>query len=391
MIKEFTAFMPARIFFGAGAINKISAETMPGKKALVVISAGTSMRKFGYLAKLEDVLKKASIDYVIFDKILANPIIDHVMEGAKIAKENNCDMVVALGGGSTIDSGKAIAIMANNPGDYWDYISGGTGKGLPIPNPALPIVAITTTAGTGTEADPWTVITKGEEKIGFGYDGTFPTVSIVDPCLMTSVPKNMTAYQGFDALFHSTEGYIANIANPFSEAMSLRAIELIAQWLPVAVNEPENIEAREMVAYANTLAGMVETYSCCTSEHSLAHAISGVYPKVPHGAALISISVPYYNHFLGHIDDRLARMAQAMGVKTDNMTEKEAAAAFVEALKELKEKCAVADCSLTKFGVDSEKAEYIAQNAYDTMGHLFPLDRYEVKFEDAVAILKAGM
>lgn len=388
---EFRTYLPTKIFFGAGSINKIKTEAMPGKKALVVISAGTSMRKFGYLAKLEKILSEASIDYVIFDKILPNPIKEHVMEGADIAKKNGCDMIVALGGGSTIDSGKAIAIMAANPGDYWDYINGGTGKGLPVPNDPLPVVAITTTAGTGTEADPWTVITNGEEKIGYGYDKTFPAVSIVDPELMTSVPKDMTAYQGFDALFHSTEGYIANIANPVSEPLSLKAIELVAKWLPVAIAEPENIEAREMVAYANTISGMVETYSGCTSEHSMAHAISGVYPKIAHGAALISISVAYYEFFLGKLDERMAKMAEAMGADTKGMSANEGAKAFVKALAELKEKCGVGDLSLGKFGFEEAKAEYVAQNAYDTMGGLYGCDRSEVKFEDTVNILKKSI
>ena len=391
MIKEFRAYMPAKIFFGAGSVNKLAEEPLPGKKALIVISAGTSMKKFGYLDKLKSVLTKGGYDFVLFDKILPNPIKEHVMEGAEIAKKNGCDMIVALGGGSTIDSGKAIAIMATNPGDYWDYINGGTGKGMPVPNDPLPIIAVTTTAGTGTEADPWTVITNGEEKIGYGYDKTYPAVSVVDPELMLSVPKDMTAYQGFDALFHSTEGYIANIANPVSDALAIKAIELVGKWLPVAIAEPNNIEAREMVAYANTISGMVESYSSCTSEHSMAHAISGVYPKIAHGAALISISVAYYEFLLGKIDDRLAKMAEALGADTRGMSESEAAKAFVDALKDLKEKCCVADCALGKFGADPAKAEYIAQNAYDTMGGLFGLDRTEFKFEDTAEIIRKSM
>ena len=391
MLNQFTAYMPAKVHFGAGAINKLKTEKLPGKKALVIISSGTSMRKFGYLDKLTGILGEAGIDYVLFDKILPNPIIEHVMEGAKLAKDNNCDMVIALGGGSTIDSGKAIAVMATNPGDFWDYVSGGTGKGKALVNRALPIIAITTTAGTGTEADPWSVITNGEEKIGFGCDDTYPTISIVDPELMTSVPKNMTAYQGFDALFHSTEGYIVNIANPLSQACSLMAIELLGKWLPVAVHEPDNLEAREYVAYANTISGYVESFSCTSSEHSLAHAVSAVYPKVAHGAALIAVSVAYYEAFLGHIDGLLGKMAQALGVNIAGMSEAEQGKAFIEALKDLQKKCDVDDVTLTKLGVDPNKAEYLAQNAYDTMGGLFELDRKKLSMEETVAIFKKSM
>lgn len=390
-MKELTYYLPTRIFFGCGAINKLKEVKLPGKKALLVISSGTSMRKFGYLDKLTKILDEINVEYVIYDKVIANPIIDHVMEGAKIAKDNNCEMVIALGGGSTIDCAKAMAVMTNNPGDYWDYINGGTGKGMAIPNPALPIIAITTTAGTGTEADPWTVVTKNEEKIGFGYDGTFPTISVVDPELMTSVPKNMTAYQGFDALFHSAEGYIASCANPVSEALSIKAIELIGKWLPVAIKEPDNIEARGNVAYANSIAGMVETFSCCTSEHSMAHAISGVYPNVPHGAALISICISYFSFFVDGCPEKLGDMARALGADISGMSKKEAAEAFVKKLQELKEACGVGTIGLKEFGVDPNKAEYIAQNSIDTMGGLYALDCKIVTLADATDIIAKSM
>ena len=160
----FDYYIPTKILFGAGKLNQLAEEPLPGTKALIVISNGTAMRKFGYLDRLIALLKVQSVESVVYDKILPNPIIEHVMEGAAVAKENQCDFVIGLGGGSSIDAAKSIAIMAKNPGDYWDYINGGTGKALPVENGALPIVAVTTTAGTGTEADPWTVITNGEEK-----------------------------------------------------------------------------------------------------------------------------------------------------------------------------------------------------------------------------------
>ena len=139
------------------------------------------------------------------------------MEASSLARETGCDFVIGLGGGSSMDSAKSIAVMAANPGTYWDYIQGGSGKGLPIPSKPLPIVCITTTAGTGTEAESqWTVITKEDtqEKIGFGFKGTFPTMSIVDPELMLSVPPKLTAYQGFDALLHAVRERIYGCDTP---------------------------------------------------------------------------------------------------------------------------------------------------------------------------------
>ena len=144
--------MPAQIFFGAGCLDQLGTAPLPGSKALVVIG-GTSVRRLGYLDRVQSLLKRQGVESVVFDKVQPNPVVEHVMEAAALAKETGCDFVVGLGGGSSMDSAKSIAVMAANPGTYWDYIQGGSGLGLEIPNQPLPIVCITTTAGTGTEAD----------------------------------------------------------------------------------------------------------------------------------------------------------------------------------------------------------------------------------------------
>lgn len=374
----FDYYIPTKILFGAGKLNQLAEETLPGNKALIVISSGTSMRKFGYLDRVIDLLKQQNIDSAVYDKILPNPIKEHVMEGAAFAKENGCDFVIGLGGGSSIDAAKAIAVMAKNPGDYWDYVNGGSGKAQPIENGALPIVAITTTAGTGTEADPWTVTTNGEEKIGFGDPScTFPVLSVVDAELMTSVPPKLTAYQGFDALFHSLEGYIANIATPMSDIYALESIRLVAEYLPRAVANGEDVEARENVALANTLAGMVESTSCCTSEHSMEHAMSGMHSDLPHGAGLIMLSEAYFTHFAAKAPARFAKMAAAMG-GTD----------FVAELIKLQEVCGVRGLKMSDYGITEEELPAILANARETMAFLFELDPVALSDEDALSILK---
>lgn len=387
---NFEYFMPSRILFGPGKLNELSKIKLPGKKALIVISNGTSMRKYGYLDRVISLLKENNVESVVFDKILPNPVKSHVMEGAELAKTENCDFVIGLGGGSSIDSAKSIAVMAKNPGDYWDYISGGTGKGKPVENGALPIVAITTTAGTGTEADPWTVITKEDtnEKIGFGVKETFPFLSIVDPELMVSVPPKLTAYQGFDAFFHSAEGYIASIATPISDMYALKSIELLAKYLPVAVNDGNNIEARTNVALANTLAGFVESTSSCTSEHSMEHALSAFHPDLPHGAGLIMLSEAYFKFFADKVPDRLADMARAMGEDADSLPEAERPKAFIRALKNLQKKCGVDNLKMSDFGIRREDIPKLAENARHTMGGLFAVDPYKLSFEETVKILE---
>ena len=336
---SFNYYIPTKILFGAGKLNELSKEALPGRKALIVISAGKSIKENGYLDRLVNILRSKEVEYTVFDKILPNPVKRHVAEGAQLARQEGCDFVIGFGGGSSIDSAKSIAVMATNPGDYWDYVGGGSGKGLPLQNKPLPVVAITTTAGTGTEADPWTVITKEDtnEKIGYGNEYTFPVLSVVDPELMLTVPADLTAYQGFDALFHSTEGYIANIATPVSDAFALKSIELIAKYLPIAVKDGKNLEARSNVALANTLSGLVESTSSCTSEHSMEHALSAYHPKLPHGAGLIMLSEAYYSFFAAKVPERFAEMAKAMGVNVDALPAEERPKTFVKALVSLQE------------------------------------------------------
>lgn len=379
----FTEFIPTRLIFGAGEIKRLATEPMPGKKALIVISAGTSMRRFGYLEKVQDGLKTQGIESVVFDKILPNPIKDHVMEAAAICREEECDFVVGLGGGSSIDSAKSIAIMACNPGDYWDYINGGTGKGQPVTNGVLPIVAIPTTAGTGTEADPWTVITYNNEKIGFGTQQTFPTLSIVDPELMTSIPAHLTAYQGFDAFFHAAEGFIATCATPISRLYSLKAINLLTHYLPLAVADGNNIEARSMVALGSMLAGMVESTSSCTSEHSMEHAMSAYFPALPHGAGLISITNAYFETFLSTVPELYAQMAIAMTDRPDATAED-----YLTALCDLQKACHVDNIRMSDWGITEEDLPRIAANARATMGGLFTVDPRQISDEEVLNIYR---
>lgn len=384
---QFDYFVPTKVLFGKGQLANLHAQKLPGKKALIVISSGKSTRTNGYLARVEEQLDLAGVSHVVFDKILPNPIKTHVMEGAAFAKAQGCDFVVGLGGGSSIDSAKAIAVMAANEGDYWDYVTGGSGKGQSVSNAPLPIVAITTTAGTGTEADPWTVTTKEDtnEKIGFGYEKTFPVLSVVDPDLMLTVPPYLTACQGFDALFHSTEGYIAKTADPISDLFALKAIELIGKSLAKAVADGKNNEARADVALANTLSGMVESLSSCTSEHSLEHALSAFHPKLPHGAGLIMISKAYYTHFarIHACDEKMISMARALG-KADAAS----AMDFVTALSCLQAACGVGDLKMSDYGIDRSELAKLTDNAKRTMGGLFDVDPAPLSREDSIRILE---
>jgi alcohol dehydrogenase len=379
----FSMRIPTNIIFGCGELKRLATEKLPGKKAMIVISSGNSMKKYGYLDKVITYLNENNqTGSIVFDKIMPNPIKSHVMEAAAICREEKCDFIIGLGGGSSIDSAKAIAVMACNKGDFWDYVSGGSGKGREVQT-ALPIVAIPTTAGTGTEADPWAVITNEDtqEKIGFGCTLTFPTLSIIDPSLMLSIPPHLTAYQGFDAFFHAAEGFIANCATPISDLYALEAIRLLYKYLPVAVNDGKDLKARAKVAWGSTLAGLVEATSSCTSEHSLEHAMSAYYPQLPHGAGLIALSEPYFETFRNDCMKRYMKMAEIMTQQKSNRPSD-----FIDALHRMKKECHVDNIKLSDWGLKKEDFPRMAQNARDTMGGLFTLDPRPLTDDDIMNI-----
>lgn len=382
---SFMMYIPTRILFGPGQLNNLHEQKLPGKKAMIVITGGTSARENGYLARTEDQLKQAGVESVVFDKVQPNPQRSTVMAGAASAKEQNCDFIVALGGGSCIDASKAIAVMATNEGDYWDYIFGGTGKEKLMENKPLPVVVISTTSGTGSETDPWAVVTHEtrHEKIGLGNDDTFPVLSIVDPELTKSVPPDLTAYQGFDALFHSAEGYVSKGTNLLSDVFAINAIENVGRNLAKAVKNGDDIDAREKITFGNILSGMLETVGAVTSQHALEHAMSAFHQDLPHGAGLIMISRAYFTKVIErHVaDDRFIAMAKAMG-----MEDAEDPMDFITMLVKLQEECGVSDLKMSAYGIEPDEFETLAKNAKETMGGLFLTDRSELSIGDCVAI-----
>lgn len=382
---NFSFYNPTRILFGAGELNNLHKQTMPGKKALLLISNGKSTKVNGSLDRTIEQLEKAGIEYAIFDKIMENPYRSVVMEGAAFAKENTCDFILALGGGAVLDASVAIAAMATNPGDLWDYVFGGTGKAMPLKNPGLPIVTIATTSGTGSEINSWGVISNPDtnEKIGFGAPELTPVLAIVDPELMRTVPAKYTAYQGFDALFHNTEVMISNGVNILSEAIALSAIENITKYLPRAVRDGNDMEARERVAYGSTMAGITMQLTSTTAEHSMEHSMSAYHHNLPHGAGLIMISKAFYEFFIERraCDDQFIKMAKAMGIENADKPED-----FITALVKLQEDCGVADLKMSDYGFRKEESMMLARGARSMQGGLFLANPCEMTDEDCAGI-----
>lgn len=378
---------PTRILFGSGALNDLGKQQMPGKKAMLLMSRGKSAKVSGAYDRTLAQLAQAGVEAAEFAKVMENPLKDMVMEGAAFARENGCDFIVALGGGAVLDSAVAISAMATNDGDLWDYVNGGTGKGRPLANPGLPIVTITLTAGTGSEINCWGVISNPEtkEKIGFGRTELTPVLAVVDPELMKTVPPKYTAYQGFDALFHNTEIMMSNSVNILSEAIALSAIENIAKYLPRAVADGNDLEAREHVAYGSTLAGMTMQLTSTTAQHSMEHAMSAYHHDLPHGAGLIMISKAFAEYFIERhaCDEQFVKMGKAMGMENADKPED-----FITALVKLQEACGVADLKMSDYGIQPDEFMTLAVNARETMGGLFLANPCEMNDTDCAGVFE---
>lgn len=388
MNTNFDFYNPTHILFGSGKLDELGNQPMPGKKALLLISAGKSAKVSGALERTQAQLEKAGVEYAVCAKNHENPTREIVMEAAAFAKENGCDFIVALGGGAVLDSCVAVAAMATNPGDLWDYVNGGTGKGQPLVNKPLPQVTITLTAGTGSEINNWGVISRNDthEKIGFGgAPELVPVLAVVDPELMKTVPPKYTAYQGFDALFHNTEVMMSNGVNILSETLALSAIENIAKYLPRAAADGNDIEARERVAYGSTIAGITMQLTSTTAQHSMEHAMSAYHPDLPHGAGLIMISVEFARYFIERhaCDGQFIKMAKAMG-----MPEADKAEDFLTALIQLQKDCGVADLKMSDYGFTKDECMTLAVNARETMGGLFLANPCEMSDEACAGIFE---
>lgn len=380
---------PTNLFFGRGALDRLGEQKMPGKKAMVLISNGKSTRENGYLDRTLKQLERANAEAAIFDKIMENPVKEVIMEGAAFARENGCDFIVALGGGAVIDSSAAISAMAVNDGDLWDYVCGGTGKGKPLSHKGLPIVAIATTSGTGSEMNGFGVISnlQTKEKIGFGDPTLTPVMAFVDPELMITVPPEYTAYQGFDALFHNTEVMMSKGVNILSETIALSAIESIAKYLPRAVKNGGDIEAREYVAYASTMAGITMQLTSTTAQHSMEHSMSAYHHNLPHGAGLIMISKAFAEFFIEKhaCDGQFIKMAKAMGISDADKPED-----FITALVKLQEDCGVENLKMSDYGFTTDEFMTLAKGARSMQGDLFDADPCEMSDEECAEIFASS-
>lgn len=350
---DWKLYNPTKIIFGAGVLRELHNETLPGKNALIVTTNGKSVQRCGYLPTLCGELDRMGVTYHVFHDVSQNPTVENITSGAAMAKECGCDFVISLGGGSALDAGKAIAMMAVNPGSIWDYFMACSGGRQTPKNTPLPFVAIPTTAGTGSETDGGFVINNLEkgEKLATGGPDSFPKLSVIDPELTASVPPKYTAFQGYDVLCHAMECYLSRHAMPVSDAIIPGIIARVGKYLPRAVADGSDMEARSEMAAASALAGMCLTMSTLTLQHAMEHALSGVYHNLVHGCGLALLSRAYLTNCAKKevYRPRMAQMADALLGTTGSRPED-----LIRATEELKEACGMGGLKMADFGVKAE-------------------------------------
>ncbi|RGN51419.1 MULTISPECIES: lactaldehyde reductase [unclassified Bacteroides] len=347
-------------YFGPGAREVLPQEINRLGLHKAFVATDKDLIKFGVADKVLKVLEKANIPYTIFSEIKPNPTVSNVKAGVKAFAESGADFILAIGGGSSIDTSKAIGIITNNP-EFSDVVSL---EGVaPTKKKSVPIIALPTTAGTAAEVTINYVITDevNEKKMVCVDPNDIPAIAIVDAELMYTLPKSLTASTGLDALTHAIEGLITKGAWEMSDMFEIKAIEMIARYLETAVFEPTNAEARNGMAVAQYIAGMAFSNVGLGVVHGMAHPLGAIF-DIPHGVAN-ALLLPIIMEFNAPAAlDKYVDIAKAMNVYQTGMTKEEAAKAAVDAVKALSIKVGIPQ-HLTELGIKESDLEKLANSA----------------------------
>ncbi|ELY4777497.1 L-threonine dehydrogenase [Cronobacter turicensis] len=352
------------------------------RNALIVTDGMLSA--LGMAGQLKEMLAQKGMQSVIFDGTHPNPTTENVEAGLSMLRAHRCDCVISLGGGSPHDCAKGIALVAANGGDIRDYEGVDRSR-----KPQLPMIAINTTAGTASEMTRFCIITDQERhvKMAIVDKHVTPVMSVNDPALMMGMPKSLTAATGMDALTHAIEAYVSTAATPVTDACALKAITMIARSLPQAVEEGDNVAAREAMAWAQFMAGMAFNNASLGYVHAMAHQLGGFY-DLPHGVCN-AILLPHVQRFNSAVAaHRLRDCAQAMGVDVSAMSDAEGADACIAAICALARRVHI-PVGLRELRVRDEDISTLADNALkDACGFTNPV---QASHAEIMAIYRAAM
>ena len=382
--RTFSYELPTKIEFGAGISGRVPerVEECGGGRVLLVADPGVLAA--GVVDKVTDALENASMPYVLFSDIDPEPEARSIVDGVELARSEGCDAVVGIGGGSALDSAKSIAVMLENEGHIRDY----AGQNL-VPNPGVPMIGLPTTAGTGSEVTIWSVISEKEEKVKYGVGSPYMTATIAmcDPELTLTLPPHITASTGIDALAHALESYVNKTTQPISEALSIRAMELIAKSLRTAVVAGENLQARSDMLLASLSAALAFNPTRLGLAHALVMPIGANY-KIPHsvGVAILLPEVMRYN-LIGN-PQKFAKIARIFGENTEGLSLRDAAELSVKAIRQLSEDVGIPD-GLARYGVEEERLYDLAEAGIAT-GNV-PVNPRKPTVDDLVGIMRRCM
>ena len=389
-MNSFELALPTHVVFGAGQVVRVGEIARRfGRRALVVTGSASS-RQYGTLDRVATYLRQAGVEAVIFNRVQPNPLSTTADEGAALARSEECDLVVGVGGGSAMDCAKAIALATVNEGGIWDYIP--TAKPAKrIPEGALPIVLVTTTAGTGTEVDRFFVLTNPEAgaKVGTGFSCTYSRVAIVDPELTLTVPPRQTAATGLDVLFHAVESYVHTSANRVSDMMAEEAMRVVAANLETVYRDGNNIEARTNMAWGNIAAGIAEDRGGVVLLHNLAHPV-GALTGATHGLALAACCLPWMHFSLEWAPERFALIAEFLGEDVSGLPVGKAAAKSVDAMERIL-RSVDASVTLRDLGVRLDMVDSMARDNFRLMPGLIEHNPRLASLDDVIRLYREAL
>jgi alcohol dehydrogenase len=375
--------LKSKIVFGPDSHRKIGEEIKGLKSRKVLIVTDEGVKRAGILGSVVDLLESERIEYGAFSEVEENPLVSTVEKGVKLVHENGYDLIIGLGGGSSMDVAKAVGLMARNPGkisEYW---------GKRPPNDSIPVIAIPTTAGTGSEVTAVASIKDDEKKVkmGIGAPQMTPAVSVVDPILTLSMPPGITASTGMDALTHAIEAYTNKIVDPISETLSFKAIKLISMSLRTAVAQGDNLEARTNMLYGSMIAGMAFANVKLGAVHAITVPMGGYFP-VPHGV-INSILLPHVMefNFIGNLK-KFEDVAEAMGENLTGLNPRQRAYRAIEAVKQLSADIGIPK-GLASLGIEEDAIPKICEDAMKNVN--IPINPRKPTVEDLVNICKKAM
>ena len=376
-------FMPSVNLIGEGAVEQACDHAKQAGFTQGLIVTDKPLVELGYAAQLQQLLADRGVKTCVYDGVQPNPTTSNVEAGLALLKENNCDFLVSLGGGSPHDCAKAIALVASNGGDIRDY------EGVDqSAKPQLPLISINTTAGTASEITRFCIITDENTHIKMAIvdKHVTPILSVNDPALMKNMPAGLTAATGMDALTHAVEAYVSTAANAITDACALKAVTIIANNLATAVKDGKNMAARDQMAYAQLLAGMAFNNASLGYVHAMAHQLGGFY-DLPHGVCN-AVLLPHVQRFNSQVAaGRLKDVAAAMDIDVQGMSDDEGAKACIAAIEALAKEVGI-PAGLKDLKVKEEDFAELATNAMkDACGLTNPI---QPTHEQVVGIFAAA-